>query len=499
MTTEDRFLALLKKMRAYSEAISIMYWDMRTGAPKKGIESRSEAVGTLSAEVFKLSVSDEMATLLEELEAKKESLDPVLLKTYEEVKKEYDLSIKIPAEEYREFVVLTSQSESAWEEAKEKADFEMFQPYLEKIVATTKRFIGYWGEKDGNPYNTLLDQYEPGLTTEIIDEVFAELKKTIVPLVKKISASDIKPETSFLFNQFAKDAQEKFSLEILRQLGYDFEAGRLDETVHPFAMGITIGDVRQTTKYDEHDFRSAVFGTIHECGHGLYEQNIDKELEGLPVADGTSMGIHESQSLFYEQFVGHHENFWKYNFDLLKSHSPKQFEDVELNEFLRAINASKPSFIRIEADELTYPLHIMIRYEIEKELFNGDLEVQDLPRVWNEKYKEYLGVTPENDGEGVLQDVHWSGGSFGYFPSYALGYMYAAQLKVAMLKDLPNFDELLLKGEFSPILHWLTENVHKHGKMKKPLEIIQDTTGEGLNAKYLADYLSEKYSKLYNL
>ncbi|MBO1912079.1 carboxypeptidase M32, partial [Microvirga sp. 3-52] len=174
--------------------------------------------------------------------------------------------------------------------------------------------------------------------------------------------------------------------------------------------------------------------------HGLYEQNIDKELEGLPVADGTSMGIHESQSLFYEQFVGHHENFWKYNFDLLKSHSPKQFEDVELNEFLRAINASKPSFIRIEADELTYPLHIMIRYEIEKELFNGDLEVQDLPRVWNEKYKEYLGVTPENDGEGVLQDVHWSGGSFGYFPSYALGYMYAAQLKVAMLKDLPNFD-----------------------------------------------------------
>ena len=229
------------------------------------------------------------------------------------------------------------------------------------------------------------------------------------------------------------------------------------------------------------------------------KQKIDKKLDGLPVAGGTSMGIHESQSLFYEQFVGHHENFWKYNFDLLKKHSQKQFEDVELEDFLRAINASKPSLIRIEADELTYPLHIMIRYEIEKELFNGDLEVKDLPRVWNEKYKEYLGVTPENDGEGVLQDVHWSGGSFGYFPSYALGYMYAAQFKIAMLKDLPNFDELLLKGEFSPILEWLTDNVHKHGKMKKPLEIIQDTTGEGLNAKYLADYLSEKYSKLYNL
>ncbi len=285
----------------------------------------------------------------------------------------------------------------------------------------------------------------------------------------------------------------------MKQLGYDFDAGRLDETVHPFAMGITIGDVRITTKYDENDFRSAIFGTIHECGHALYEQNFDKKLEGLPVAEGTSMGIHESQSLFYEQFVGHNENFWKYNFDLLKKHSSNQFNNIELEDFLRAINASKPSLIRIEADELTYPLHIMIRYEIEKELFNGNLEVKDLPRVWNEKYKEYLGVTPENDGEGVLQDVHWSGGSFGYFPSYALGYIYAAQLKIAMLKDIPNFDELLLKGEFSPILHWLTENVHKHGKMKNPLEIIQDTTGEGLNAKYLADYLEEKYSKLYNL
>ncbi|MCZ2258366.1 carboxypeptidase M32 [Sporosarcina sp. G11-34] len=498
VTTEENFLALLKKMGAYSEALSIMFWDMRTGAPKKGIPARSEVVGTLSSELFKLSISAEMEGYLDELEKKKADLDPILLKTYEEAKKEFDQSKKIPAEEYRQFVVLSSQSESAWEEAKETADFEMFLPYLEKIVATTKKFIGYWGEKDGNAYNTLLDQYEPGMTTDIIDEVFNQLKETIVPLVKKINESE-QPDTSFLFKKFPKENQKAFSHDVLTQLGYDFDAGRLDETVHPFATSINIGDVRITTKYDEFDFRSAVFGTIHECGHALYEQNIDTKLEGLPIADGTSMGIHESQSLFYEQFVGHNENFWKYNFDLLKRYSPDQFEGVSLEGFLRAVDVSKPSLIRIEADELTYPLHIMIRYEIEKGLFNGDLEVKDLPQIWNDKYEEYLGVRPKNNGEGVLQDVHWAGGAFGYFPSYALGYMYAAQLKVAMLKDLPDFDELCLKGEFSPILDWLTEHVHKFGKMKKPLEIIKDTTGEGLNAKYLADYLSEKYTRLYNL
>lgn len=499
MSTIEQFKALLKKMSAYDEAVSVMYWDMRTGAPKKGISARSEAVGTLSTELFKMSVSEEMKGYLEKLIEQKESLDPILLKTVAEVKKEYDLSEKIPADEYRDFVVLTSQSEAVWEEAKEKNDFEMLLPYLEKLVATTKKFIGYWGEKDGSAYNRLLDQYEPGLTTDIIDEVFDQLKETIVPLVRKISESGNQPDSSFIYKPFPKEAQKAFSHEILKQLGYDFEAGRLDETAHPFAIGINTGDVRITTRYDENDFRSAIFGTIHECGHALYEQNFDEKLEGLPVADGTSMGIHESQSLFYEHFIGHNEKFWEYNFDLLKSYSPEQFKDITLEDFLRAINISEPSLIRIEADELTYPLHIMIRYEIEKGLFNGEIEVKDLPQVWNDKYEEYLGIRPENDAEGVLQDVHWSGALFGYFPSYALGYMYAAQLKAAMLKDLPNFDALCKAGEFKPILDWLTKHVHQYGKMKQPLEIIQDTTGEGLNAKYLSDYLVEKYTKIYNL
>ncbi len=499
MTTEEKFLELVKKINSYSEAIAIMYWDMRTGAPKKGHAARSEAIGTLSSELFKMSVSDEMEKYLVELEGSKNTLDPIVSKTIDVVREEFDRSRKIPVEKFREFVVLSSNSESAWETAKETSEFGSFPSYLEKMVAMTKEFITYWGIENNNPYNTLLDQYEPGLTTEKIDELFGQLKETIVPLVKKIVDKNEQPETAFLFKKFPKEQQKAFSHEILKQLGYDFEAGRLDETVHPFATGINIGDVRITTKYDENDFRTAVFGTIHECGHALYEQNIDRRLEGLPLASGTSMGIHESQSLFYEQIIGHNENFWKSNFDLLKESSPEQFEQVTVDDFLRAVNYSEPSLIRIEADELTYPLHIMIRYEIEKELFNGELQVKDLAKVWSDKYEAYLGIRPENDGEGYLQDVHWSGGSFGYFPSYALGYMYAAQLKVAMLKDLPNFDELCLKGDFKPILNWLTKHVHQFGRTKKPLEIIQDATGEELNAKYLADYLNDKYSKLYNL
>lgn len=282
-------------------------------------------------------------------------------------------------------------------------------------------------------------------------------------------------------------------------MGYNFKAGRLDETVHPFATGLNPGDVRVNTKYDEADFRTAVFGTIHEGGHALYEQNISSDLVGTPLCSGTSMGIHESQSLFYENFVGRHRSFWKKNYDLLKEYANGQFDDVSIDAFYRAINESKPSLIRIEADELTYPLHIIIRYEIEKGLFNDEIEVKDLPAIWNEKYEQYLGVKPENNGEGVLQDVHWAGGSFGYFPSYALGYMYAAQLKNSMLKDLPNYDELLEEGNLMPVKEWFTKNVHQFGKMKKPLEILTEVTGEGLNAQHLIDYLYDKYGKVYQL
>ncbi|TCJ05441.1 carboxypeptidase M32 [Cytobacillus praedii] len=495
---EKEFLDYVKKMEAYKEALGLIYWDLRTGAPKQGVEQRSEVIGMLSTDVFKMSTSEEMESYITELSSNELNLSEITKKTLLECKKEYDLNKKIPAEEYKEYVILQSKAESVWEEAKAKSDFEMFRPYLEKLVAMTKRFIQYWGF-EGNKYNTLLDMYEPGVTVEVLDQVFGQLREKIVPLVHSISQSDQKLETNFLFERFPKEKQREFSLEILKQMGYNFNAGRLDETVHPFATGLNPGDVRVTTKYDENDFRTAVFGTIHEGGHALYEQNISTDLIGTPLCDGTSMGIHESQSLFYENFVGRHYSFWKKNYDLLKEYSEGQFDQVSLDDFYRAINESKPSLIRIEADELTYPLHIIIRYEIEKGLFNDELEVKDLPKIWNEKYEQYLGVKPENDGQGVLQDVHWSGGSFGYFPSYALGYMYAAQLKNAMIKDLPNYDQLVEEGNLLPIKEWFTDHIHKYGKMKKPLDILKDVTGEELNANYLIDYLYEKYSNVYQL
>jgi carboxypeptidase Taq len=493
------FIDYIKKMKNYSEALSVIYWDMRTGAPKKGLAQRSEVVGTLSADLFALGTSEQYAKLIEEVGQDEANLDIITKRLYEEAKKEFDESKKIPADEFKAYVIAQSKAETAWEEAKSKADFSLFLPHLKTVIEYQKKFVSYWGIKNGSAYNTLLDKYEPGMTTEILDNVFGELKATIVPLVQKIVASPNKPNTDLLFKHFPKEGQRAASLELLEQLGYDFEAGRLDETVHPFMIGLNSGDIRVTTKYAENDFRSAIFGTIHECGHAVYEQNIDPQLNGLPLSTGASMGIHESQSLFFENFIGRNESFWKHNFALLQKHSPEQFGAVTADEFIAAINYVEPSFIRIEADELTYPLHIMIRYEIERELFDGELQAEDLPKVWNDKYEEYLGIRPANDAEGVLQDMHWSGGSFGYFPSYALGFMYAAQWKAAMDQDIPNFDELLAEGNVTPIREWLTDKVHKHGAVKKPFELLQEGTGEGLNASYLAKHLEEKYTKLYQL
>ncbi|MFJ7510276.1 carboxypeptidase M32 [Peribacillus simplex] len=495
---EKEFKEYVKKISAYNEALELIFWDLRTGSPKKGVEQRSEVIGVLSSEVFNMSTSKEMESFISELSMEKATLSETTNKMVLECKKEFERNKKIPANEYKEFVILQSRSESAWEEAREKADFSLFQPYLEQIVAYTRRFVEYWGY-EGTKYNTLLDMYEPGMTVDILDSVFSELRSRIVPLVKQIAESEHRPETAFLYKEFPKEKQHQLNLEVLKQLGYDFQAGRLDETVHPFATGINRGDVRVTTRYDENDFRGAIFGTIHECGHAIYEQNIAEELTGTLLDSGTSMGIHESQSLFFENFIGRNLSFWKNKFSLLKEYAPEQFTDVTLDEFYRGINESKPSFIRIEADELTYPLHIMIRYELEKALFNGELEVKDLPEVWNEKYKDYLGIVPDNDAMGVLQDVHWADGSFGYFPSYALGYMYAAQIKQSMLKDLPDFDGLLEAGEIEPIRKWLNEKIHKYGKTKKPLEILKETTGEGLNVQYLIQYLENKYKEVYKI
>ncbi|MDQ0915472.1 carboxypeptidase M32 [Paenibacillus sp. V4I5] len=496
----ESFKAYVRKMKQYEEAIALIYWDMRTGAPKKGLETRSEVVGELSTEVFRMSTSDEMGSYLDFFmqPSELEKLDAISKKMVVECKKEYDRSKKIPAEKYQAYVVLTSQAESAWEDAKHNSDWVSFQPYLEKIVATTQEFIELWGY-EGNKYNTLLDMYEPGMTVEKLDEVFGALREKAVPLLQRIQASANQPNRSFLDQQFEISKQKKFSLSILKQMQYDFEAGRLDETVHPFATALNPGDVRITTRYLPNDITSALFGTIHEGGHALYEQNISKDLVGTNLCTGTSMGIHESQSRFWENVIGRSKEFWERYYGELQTTFSGQIDDVDVESFYRAINHIEPSLIRIEADELTYNLHIMIRYELEKGLFNGTIAVADLPKAWNAKYEEYLGVVPANDGEGVLQDVHWSGGAFGYFPSYALGNMYAAQFTHTLRKELPNFDSLIADGNLVPIKEWLTDKVYQHGKLLTPNEIIREVTGEELNPEYLVQYLEEKYQTVYGI
>lgn len=496
----ELFKSYVRKMKQYEEAIALIYWDMRTGAPKKGIETRSEVVGELSTEVFRMSTSDEMGSYLDFFTqpSELEQLDAISQKMVVECKKEYDRSKKIPAEKYQAYVVLTSQAESAWEDAKHNSDWVSFQPYLEKIVAMTQEFIELWGY-EGNKYNTLLDMYEPGMTVEKLDEVFGALREKAVPLLQRIQASANQPNRSFLDQQFEISKQKQFSLSILKQMQYDFEAGRLDETVHPFATALNPGDVRITTRYLLNDITSALFGTIHEGGHALYEQNISKELVGTNLCTGTSMGIHESQSRFWENVIGRSKGFWDRYYGELQSTFSGQIDEVDVDSFYRAINHIEPSLIRIEADELTYNLHIMIRYELEKGLFNGTIAVADLPQAWNSKYEEYLGVVPANDGEGVLQDVHWSGGAFGYFPSYALGNMYAAQFTQTLRKELPNFDSLIAEGNLVPIKEWLTDKVYQHGKLLTPNEIIRQVTGEELNPDYLVQYLEEKYTSVYGI
>ncbi|WP_410514976.1 carboxypeptidase M32 [Paenibacillus sp. BR2-3] len=496
----EKFSGLLSKMSGYSEAIGLLHWDLRTGAPRKGAEIRSRTVGMLSGESFRLETSPEMGQFTEFFSrpAIMNQLTEIQNKIVKDCRKEYERSKSIPPERYEEYAMLAAHAETKWEIAKESNDFASFEPFLSKIVEFKQEFIDYWGVKETR-YDTLLDMYEPDLTVKKVDEVFSRLRSRLVPLVEAIAASPNKPDTAFLQRIFEKEQQEKFGLFILEQMGYDFDAGRLDESVHPFATGLNPGDVRITTNYLLDNVTSAIFSSLHEGGHALYEQNINKELVGTPLAQGASMGIHESQSRLWENMIGRSRPFWQRYFGDLQQHFPEQLVHVDVENFYRAINSVSNSFIRIEADELTYNLHIIVRYEIEKLIFNEGLSVKDLPGVWNAKYQEYLGITPPNDSLGVLQDVHWSGGDFGYFASYSLGNMYAAQILNTLRKELPEFDGLIEAGNLLPIKEWLTDKIYRYGQSLTPSQIIEQVTGEPLNPDYLADYLEAKYTELYKL
>ncbi len=491
------FKEYIKTMEITKQAIDLIYWDKLVCMPKKAVEGRAEVIGLLSEKLFNQQTSKEMREFLKFFKENSDGLSQVDKAMIKRLDKEYNETKKIPVERYKEFVILTSKSEAAWEEAKDKNDFNIFKPYLSKVVNFQKEFVGYWGYKD-HKYNTLLDKYEEGITVEVLDKVFGDLRDALVGLLNKIKNSKITINSDLLNSSYDKEKQKKLSLYALKLIGFDMEAGRLDESTHPFTTNFTNKDVRLTTHYYEHDLLSALFSTIHEGGHGIYEQNISDDLQNTWLSTGASMGIHESQSRFYENIIGRSEEFLRYLYPKIKELF-KSFDKIDFNEFYKLVNKVEPSLIRTEADELTYSLHVIIRYEIEKALFNDEITVAELPEVWKKKYKEYLGVEPDTDSLGVLQDMHWSDGSFGYFPSYALGNLYGAQIFNTMKKDIPDVYELISKGDIISITKWLKYNVHKYGSLYSPKELILKVTGEELNSQYFIDYLEEKYSKIYSI
>lgn len=478
----------------YSTAASLLEWDFETHMPKKAAEKRADVIGEISGKAFEMSVSDEMGRLLEKTE--KEELSEIEKAIVRVGKKEYEKFKKIPTELFKELNISSSKAQAAWEEAKTKNDFSIFQPHLEKVVELTKKMADYLGYEE-NRYDALLDLYEPGLKTSELKKVIEPLREFLVNYLNKLDNGK-KPDNSILKRYFPIEKQKELSLKVLKLMNYDFEAGRMDVAMHPFTTTIGPNDVRITTRYNEHDLNDSLYSTIHEGGHALYEQGIPEEFAGLPIGDGASMAIHESQSRFWENIIGRSLEFWNFFYSNLVEIFP-EFKENTPEEIFKAVNFVERSFIRTEADEVTYNLHIMLRFEIEEALINDRIKVEDLPKIWNEKMKDYLGVVPEKDSEGVLQDVHWAHGSFGYFPSYMLGNLYSAQFYNKMREDIPNLDKQISEGKFETALMWLREKIHSKGKMYEPGELVKMVTGESLNPKYFMEYIENKFNKVYEL
>ena len=498
MTTEEKlkkYQDWLFKCSAYHMALNIIDIDKQTVAPTAGAGYRDERSAFLVGELFSLETDPEIVELLKDLkdDPKVDAENKRAIQLY--YKQALD-TLCIPKEEFVAFEKLCSESFDAWLLAKSKADYSLFAPYLEKVIEGKKKLYGY-RNSNLSIYNQMLDDFEPGMDEEKYDAFFAALKERLVPLIQKVTKAKQLRE-DFLAQSFPVEEQKKFMEGLLEYLHFDSSWGYQNESEHPFTSWTCENDCRTTTKYLENNVISAILSTVHEVGHAYYEHNINPKYDGMILSEGVSSGMHESQSRLCENYLGRTLAFWKYHYPRLQKHFPKQLGEVSLEEFYQAINVSKPSFIRTEADELTYPLHVLIRYEIEKGLFNGSISTEGLDKTWNAKYKEYLGVDVPNDKVGILQDVHWSDGSFGYFPTYALGTAFAAQFMQAMRKDL-GVERLLEENHFDEIMNWLKEHIHTYGFRYEAPELMKMVTGEEFNVNYFLDYIEEKYTKLYKL
>jgi carboxypeptidase Taq len=497
----DNFQRYLEKTRTLVDinaATAVLNWDQETYMPDGAAMGRAEQIATLSALIHQMAVSNDYCELINTLkyEAENNVLEDWEKAAIRESAREQDIALKLPEEHVVDFARAQSLAQHTWKQARSESNFSIFADALAHLVDLKRKeadFIGY----DENPYDALIDLYEPGMTVAQLRPVFNRLQEGTRVLLSRINASERIVDDAILFTEFAKEKQLAFSRDIIGKLGFDFSTGRVDLSAHPFCTSFAPSDVRLTTRIFNNDLRSCLFGLIHEAGHGMYEQGFDPKFARTPLAAGTSMGIHESQSLFWENMIARSEPFWYWAFPQLQAVFPERLSGQTPTDFFRAINVAKPSFIRIEADELTYNLHIIIRFEIEEALINGTLQVKDVPEMWNAKMQEYLGITPKNDAEGCLQDIHWSFGGFGYFPSYTLGKLYAAMFYSQMKSDIPNLEEQIANGSFGAILGWLREKIHRWGKSKAASELVMDICGKPLTEEAFLAYMTAKTERVY--
>jgi carboxypeptidase Taq len=476
-------------------ASGLLSWDQQVMMPEGGAPARSQQLSTLSGLQHELLTDDEVGDLLDELEAADLSEEEAA--AVREIRRDYERADAVPQELVEEISAKSSEALELWEEAKAEDDFDTFAPILEELIELQKEYAEHI-DPDRDPYAVLFEEYEPYLDLETAERVLTRLREELVPLIEDIADSDVEQPDPFAEGTFPEDDQEALSRDILDRIGYDWDHGRLDTSSHPFTSG-TQFDSRITTRFDEEDPLGAIMSTIHEFGHAYYSLGLPRDAYGTPHGESRDLTVHESQSRLWENHVGRSTPFWDLVADDVNEHFD-DLDDVGPETFYRAANrVYDDNLIRVEADELTYHMHIVVRFEIEKELISGDLDVEDVPEVWNDKYEEYLGIRPDTDAEGCLQDIHWSHGMFGYFPTYSLGSVLAAQLFAAAEDDLGDLEEEIREGEFDRLGEWLRENVHSHGARYTTDELVQEATGESYTADYFLEYVSEKYGDLYDL
>ena len=483
----------LEKAMALQTAMVLFEWDNETAAPKEAAERTAAVIGSLSSQYLDIMTGEKLKTALEECSGQMSEMTEVEQAIVRETKEEVEKLERIPADEYRSFAELTARATGIWADAREKKDFSLFAPVLKEIVDYQKRFASYQAKEGQKLYDVMLDNYEKDFGMKELDEFFRVVKEGIVPLLKESAKRSEQIDDSFLSAGYTEEQQEKAARFLAEYVGFDFDRGILAVSAHPFTTNLHNKDVRITTHYlDRID--SSIYSVIHESGHAVYELGIRDDLTQTPAGQGASMGMHESQSRFFENIMGRNRNFWVPIYGNMQEIFGSPLKEVSQDDFLAAVNKTIPGLIRTEADELSYCLHVLVRYEIEKLMIEENAEIDSLPELWNDKYEEYLGIRPKDDGEGILQDIHWSQGSFGYFPSYALGNAFGAQLYHRMKQEM-DFDGLLREGRADVIREYLREHIHQYGKLKTSRQLLKDATGEDFNPAYYVEYLTERYGK----